>query len=269
MSTDRPAHGLTVEEVPRPRPRRLVNREDVYERFQRETAKHEMTVLHDDGLYRHLRFKEPQRSFYWFDLITAPGVLIFRGDGESFVFSRTEDMFEFFRGPVGRINPHYWSGKLTSDRDSVRKYDQDLFEQIVREHVAEAILDRSAPRGISRAIKDMLENGDITWEGGARRALENFEYRLYEASCTCGASATFTDDLDASEWSYRHGRETDSAVRHRTSVKPGDAFRFEDTWEWSFRDYDWWFLWALHAIVWGIAQYAAAKRTTVASGSAA
>lgn len=34
---------------------------DIAARFARDTAQHEMTVLHDDGLYRHLRF---QRT-YW------------------------------------------------------------------------------------------------------------------------------------------------------------------------------------------------------------
>jgi hypothetical protein len=33
------------------------------------------------------------------------------------------------------------------------------------------------------------------------------------------------------------------------------GFQFYDTWEWDFRDYDWWFLWACQAIVWGIAQF--------------
>ena len=40
----------------------------------------------------------------------------------------------------------------------------------------------------------------------------------------------------------------------------GEAqFRFTDTWEWDFKDYDWTFLWACHAIQWGIGQYDAAR----------
>ncbi|MCC5574569.1 hypothetical protein IMZ11_02800 [Microtetraspora sp. AC03309] len=240
-----------------------MSRQDIAERFQRETAKHTMTVRHDEGLYRHLRFRDPKHGMYWFDLITVPHALIFRGDGESFVFDRMDDMFEFFRSGIWRdgsvhINPGYWAEKLTSDRDSVKKYDQGLFEQTVKEHVAEAILDRSAPRGISRAIKELFEYGDITWEGGARRALEEFEYCTFKASCLCGAEETFTDEIDADLWGHRHVRATD--ITHRISVKRGESFSFEDTSEWSFRDYDWWFLWALHGIVWGITQYDAAKR---------
>ncbi len=240
---------------------------EIAERFARETAGHEMTVLHDDGLYRHLRFMNPKSSGYWFDLITVPGALIFRGDGESFVFSRVADMFEFFRSGIWEdgslhINPGYWSEKLTSDRDSVKKYNQALFERLVKEEVALAIWDRSAPRGIGRAIRELLEYGDVTWEDGARRAVEEFEYRRYTASCfVCDESETFSDDGDAVLWCARHVRGP--GARHRTAVVPGDAFRFENVYEWDFRDYDWWFLWACYGIVWGITRYDAARAEAV------
>lgn len=193
----------------------------ISKRFQTETATHAMTILHDDGLYRHLRFAPTKGpSFYWFDLITWPHNLVFRGDGESYAFSRIEDMFAFFRSGIRRdgaieINPGYWSEKLTSTRD-VMTYDEEIFRRRVKEHVAEAILDRRAPRGITREIRYLLEDGDITWEGGARQELDRFEF---------------------------------------------DGFRFEDAWEWNFRDYDWWFLWACYGICWGIAQYDAQKTT--------
>ena len=45
------------------------------ERFQADVARHGMTVLRDDGLYRHLRFRRPDCSAYWFDLLTAPGII--------------------------------------------------------------------------------------------------------------------------------------------------------------------------------------------------
>jgi len=72
---------------------------DTAERFKRDTKDHEMTVLHEDGLYRHLRFRKPAGGYseYWFDLVTWPGVLVIRGDMETFAFSRTEDMLAFFR----------------------------------------------------------------------------------------------------------------------------------------------------------------------------
>src|SRR5947208_10170763 len=43
--------------------------EDPAIRFARDTAKHEMTVAHNDGLYRHLKFRNTEHSYlYWFDL---------------------------------------------------------------------------------------------------------------------------------------------------------------------------------------------------------
>jgi hypothetical protein len=240
-----------------------VSRQDIAERFARETAEHQMQILHDDGLYRQIRFRHPDHGSYWFDLITVPHALIFRGDGESYVFDRLADMFEFFRSGVWadgtlHIDPHYWAEKLTSDRDCVMKYDQDLFEQQVKEHVAEAIRDRTAPRGIGAAVRYLLEYGDITWEDGARRELEAFEYTTKaKAVCQCGDHAEFFDDTSADLWSKRHVVER--STYHRVTVTPVETFTFEDTWEWSFKDYDWWFLWACHAIVWGIAKYDRAK----------
>lgn len=202
-------------------------RSDSAARFKRDTADHVMTVLHDDGLYRHLRFQREfwqvpylnkQRSgMYWFEIITVPGSLTFRGDGESFVFARLADMFEFFRGPVGQINPGYWVEKLTSHRDAAMSYDRDIFERLVKQEFVAAVRDRSAPAGLGLAVRrDLLDSYDhyTSCEEGARAALSEFEY---------------------------------------------EGFRFEDSWEWNLRDYDWWFLWALHGIVWGIAQYDAVK----------
>jgi hypothetical protein len=189
---------------------------EIAERFKRETADHQMTVMHDDGLYRHLRFMNPEfGGIYRFDLITWPGRLTICGDiKEAYTFARLPDMFEFFRGH--EVNPDYWSEKLDGDRRRVETYDQDSFERQVKEHVAEAIRSGDAPRGIGAEIKrEIFEWGDITYEDGARKELENFSH---------------------------------------------EGWRFEDTWEWNFRDWDWAFLWACNAIVWGIAQYDARPR---------
>jgi hypothetical protein len=198
--------------------------ESIAERFTRETAGHTMTIAHDDGLYRHLRFRG-ERSFYWFELITAPGSLTFQGDGEGFVFRRLEDMFEFFRGC--RINPSYWAEKLVSGRGDVMRYDPAIFEAEVKRAFVDAVRSGEAPAGLGKAVRaDLLDTWEFSteYEDGARQALEAFQF---------------------------------------------EGFRFEDTCEWNLRDYDWWFLWALHGIVWGIAQYDAAKKLSAGAGRAA
>ncbi len=105
-------------------------------RFNEAVAEHEMTVKHDDGLYRHLRFSKPGTWSYGFDLVTWPGHLAISGDMGDYVFARIEDMLDFF---TGSINPHYWSEKLTNkdERAGTLVYDRDLFRPRVMEWLEE------------------------------------------------------------------------------------------------------------------------------------
>ena len=207
----------------------------IAERFKAETAGHLMITLHDDGLYRHLRFRKhrecndgeyrPGSSFYWFDLITWPDCLTINGDCGTFAFARNTDMFEFFRGT--RINPGYWAEKV---RGPVRlkSYSEDLFRQLVTEHFVDAVKYGAAPRGLGKAVRaEILDSDELYYEAGARQALERFAF--------------YKNEMD--RWSFRK--------------KP--LFKFRDTYEWDFQDYDWTFLWCCHAIQWGIAQYDASK----------
>jgi len=195
---------------------------------------HEMKILHDDGLYRHVRFMSPDHSSYWFELITTPGTLVFRGDGESFVFARDRDMFDFFRSRSGSISPDYWSEKLTSARDAAFKYDEESFRTQVWEYVRNY---GSEYRGLAKAVQAYFFDGWADYnfhnEDEARAGLEAFSY-------------TPEDKL-----------KTFAYIERR-------PFTFADTWEWSFRGFDWWFLWGCHAIVWGIARYDEAKQAAEA-----
>jgi hypothetical protein len=202
--------------------------QDIAKRFKRETAEHEMTVLHDDGLYRHVTFRHKgpnYASYYWFDLITVPGALIFQGDGDSFVFRRLRDMFAFFRGSAyqGKPNYGYWAEKLTSGRDSVMKYDQELLATHVNEVVAE-YYDSTVPEGLADEIKWKVLHEFIGDESVDRKLVDDFRW-----------------------WA-------DPNEEFRYPQKDPD-FRFTDSWEWRCQDHDWWFQWACHGIVWGIGQY--------------
>lgn len=212
---------------------------DILRRFVSDTEHHALTIAHDDGLYRHLKFRseqwqpplaQPRRSgMYWFDLITVPGALIFQGDGDSFVFRRLPDMFEFFRGTPGEINPGYWWEKIEDRRDHVRQYQQELMEQHINELVAEAVeQDPEKLAGLADRVREDLTDSLCGDEGFDRGLVDAFKF--------------FADEAD--EWKY---------------PQPRPDFTFEGSWEWNLRDYDWWYLWACHAIVWGIACYDAAK----------
>ena len=67
------------------------------QRFLDDVKNHQISIIKDDGLHRFIRFKRPDSTSYWFDLITWPEFLCISGDCGTYVFSRTEDMFKFFR----------------------------------------------------------------------------------------------------------------------------------------------------------------------------
>lgn len=205
-------------------------------RFARDTADHELTILQDAGLYRHLRFQAPKRGFYWFDLITWPGHLAVVGDVDhGYMFARVEDMFDFFRSP--HLHPDYWAEKIRSG-GSVKDYSEKECQTLINEAVQkwerdvypdklvayEADLDacgKSYPRLASppvaptppAQIREMIAGWDLSYEASARDLLGELE-QLGVAS---------------------------------------------DTWEWDLSDWDWSYLWQCHAIRWGIARYDEAK----------
>ena len=118
---------------------------DALNRFTKDTEGFTLTIAHDDGLYRHMLFRAPEYTFgsYWFDLHTAPGTLTFRGDMGTWVFSRTEDMFSFFRVHQDRpgygINPSYWAEKVIArDRHGdTDEYDRHVLARAVHERAVQ------------------------------------------------------------------------------------------------------------------------------------
>lgn len=189
----------------------------VAENFKRDVADHQLTVLRNDGLYRHLRFRRPDRGEYWFDLVTWPGVLVINGDMGGHGFSRREDMFEFFRSKHG-INPSYWAEKVVTGREGLKVYDEELFKEQVAEDLKEAEQDYP---GVTDAwgakVDGVWPDYYIGTEEDARAALEDFRY-LPEFS-------------------------------------KGEPFYFSDTGDWDLREYDYQYLWCCHAVQWGIRQY--------------
>lgn len=109
----------------------------VYEQLLAEVGEHEMHVLHEDGLYRHLRFQAPGTGIWHWDLVTWPGSLAIRGDiGEGFIFTRELDMLTWFdhgQAP-GWINASYWAEKLDRGSRSVRGFSPDQFRAWLAEN---------------------------------------------------------------------------------------------------------------------------------------
>lgn len=225
------------------------------ESFLRDVAKHEMTVIHDAGEIRHLRFGRPGDSNMHFNITTVPGYLMFTGDMGAWSFTRLRDMFEFFRwkadGPLG-INRQYWSEKLIAAScngrhdGSATEYSEELFKSALWRE-ALSLARRMKDTGVSAEHRaEMLEELRFVRDAGcdgehaAHQAAHDFEYR-----------APVEDDVE--------GR---GGVRylHRLALRQqGCAWRLTDFYENNLRTYTYHFTWACYAIAWAIRVYDASK----------
>lgn len=89
-------------------------RELTAEQFLKDVANHQMESRMENGIYRHLVFRQSGEHSWnmWFGIVTWPGWLTIYGDMGTWTFSRVEDMFCFFRDEKLRINASYWAEKL-------------------------------------------------------------------------------------------------------------------------------------------------------------
>lgn len=126
--------------------------------FVLDAHAHTMTVLRDDGPYRHLRFATPGTRMYAYDLITWPGSLCFQGDYGTWVFSRQEDMFAFFAQDTGDINPGYWAEKVTAG--NTRELDEETGQPGFRFQYLWACF--AIRHGVNRYRAHRIERADPT-----------------------------------------------------------------------------------------------------------
>src|ERR1022692_1751902 len=152
------------------------------ETFSKDVAEHEMKTIRDDGLYRHLVFAKPGSYCMHFEVVTFPGYLCYVGDMGSFVFSRIEDMFEFFRGKS--INPDYWSEKLlATDRgDGHTEWSADKFRSVIEYYLTE----RGEPA--SQDIREAVEEEILS-------LLDDGEHEAYRAAHEFNHDGFTFDDL--------------------------------------------------------------------------
>ena len=155
--------------------------EDMKARFLDDVKEHEMTILKDDGVYRHVRYKRPGSGAFWFDIVTWPGYLAISGDMGEYIFSRIEDMFNFFETPNGElgINCGYWCEKIKSisrfgsnDGKLNEFYAQGTWESI--EETAEEVIE---DKDELAQFKSDLLNCDTDQE-----AINTMEHHDFDAS---------------------------------------------------------------------------------------
>lgn len=166
--------------------RRMETRNDPKSRFAADTAGHQMTVLLDQGLYRHLRFAKPGNSIGWYELITTPNLLTINGDMGTYMFSRMEDMFHFFGRADGSINPDYWAEKIHASSDPAAVYSAKVFTDTIRDAAIDQ-LDDVDEQLHGQALAE-LEEEVLAYaaegEDEARSALDRFGHDLLEFTDT-------------------------------------------------------------------------------------
>lgn len=201
------------------------------ESFLKDVAAHQMQVIREDGVHRHVRFKKPGTMCAHFDLVTWPGYLCYTGDMGTYVFRRLEDMFAFFRqkpfekGDGLYINRGYWAEKIeAADRCGVKVFTTERFEKRLREELDEYI----------------SRNGDDWDEGYADELRERF-----------------ADDV------LRYADDGEYAGRQAAAEFEVDGEEvFTDLWEYDFTDWTFRYTWCCYALAWAVRQYDAAKAAT-------
>lgn len=189
------------------------------ESFLKDVSKHVMTVLRDDGVHRHLRFKIPDSGNMYFDIVTYPHFLVYSGDMGCYVFSRLNDMFEFFRCRPERekqnlyINLGYWAEKLeaTDKPDGHEQYNSESLTNHVNEWLAEVEADAELRERVADEVLSYVDDGEIR----ARDALTGFQHE--------------------------------------------DRYPFQDSWECNFTEYTYRFVWCCYALAWAIRTYDQAR----------
>lgn len=182
-----------------------------------------MTILHEDGLYRHLRFRKPHTMHHWFDLITWPGNLTITGDMGTYTFARVQDMFDFF---TGHINTDYWAEKeKTRTRHELKEHSASEFKQ----WIVQDFWDTS---------RDMDAADTKEWWAAIRS--EVFDHgSFHDTEHHDGCMEALTDIERATSITKRH---------------------YEDVWECDWTNYPWHLEFCMASIVAGIRTYNAVKK---------
>jgi hypothetical protein len=101
------------------------------EEFLKNVKDHEMTILKDDGEYRHLRFKRADSGQYYFDIVTFPYHLVITGNMGEYVFGPCDDILRIFRGhELEDLSLYYFNQKCLAGHKS--EWSSDVFWDEVR-----------------------------------------------------------------------------------------------------------------------------------------
>ena len=188
------------------------------EKFLDDVKNHELTIHQNNGVYRHLAFKNPDGYNRYFNITTFPNFLVITGDMGALVFFRVnDDMFNFFRSDDLKINPDYWAEKIQST--SWRAKDASFSEfdiDIIKAYAKEALDDFLKDNMLSRFDKEEL--------------LEEFDWKILKSE----------DEYEIIE-----------EIRNFNC----NGFNFVEFSEENYRVHTYAYIWLCYAIVWGIQKF--------------
>ncbi|MFD8609408.1 hypothetical protein [Streptomyces sp. NPDC059631] len=258
-----------------------------YADLLRETAEHQLVVLHDDGLYRHLRIQKPGTRMWPWDITTWPGYLATSGDiADGYMFTREPDMIQFvarndsqqsyYSDGAPSIDVRYWAGKLCGGRSyEVKKYEADVFLRHVKDSLGEheelgdeAQRFREQQLMLLRRLYELRGLEEATMQDHLQ-AYWKKEFSETELWATDDLSDEQFEKLDAEfDWSEladvpiaerslaeRAAEILDEARLYAGSEHEAREWLHEnsetfggDTWEWDLRDYNIHFLFTCYCI---------------------
>jgi hypothetical protein len=199
-----------------------------FEQFENDVAKHAVTVLREDGLYRHLRCSRGGYA-YAFDIVTWPGYLCYSGDMGCFVFTRLADMFEFFRGRrTATVDRGYLAEKCVAadKQDGIREFSEEMFKA---------------------AIQTDFDAFTEDWKEDDRASL----WAEIDAEVVGAVSDGRDAAVRAAMEFVTRGPDGDGRPRHV----------FTDFWEHRLEDYTTRFWWCCYAVPWAIEHYDAFRES--------
>lgn len=213
------------------------------ERFLSDTESHILTVLKIDGIYRNLRFSKKESNAFSFNLTTWPGYLAITGDMGTYVFSRLDDMFCFFRtdkndfnyNPDGiSINPGYWAEKMQSEKQNNhgREFSADCLMASIRSRVAQW-------------CEDMEEDYEDLTDGHGNKFNSHQEFT---EACIDEIEGYFQyKEMD--EYRFADSMDDFNSEIHKD-------LNFYEWWDWAqTHEYTFHYIWCLYAIAWGIEKF--------------
>ncbi|WP_432027402.1 hypothetical protein [Streptomyces sp. 1222.5] len=246
---------------------------EIAARFARNTAGHQMVVLHEDGLYRHLKFLNPEHgSIGSFQLITWPYNLVIKA-GWTFHFdiNATEDMFDLFRrtAPTGQINPGYWSEKVRAGREEVEGYDPDRLKWEIATTIAQWMRDDLDIRAEKHGKKLGFTQRELNARPGLRKELARQvrqEWRAANRQLRKAVDEHFFSDF--ADYNIEYESEARRALSDFSFRPEGDDSEFPhyfaDWHEWRVKGYTPGFLHCCFAIRQGIDLWDAARKQVAA-----